>query len=165
MELFMKFTQHISLGISASSANASNWNYSNSVEYMNAKIKMTTISPSIQCHTAFSNFGFYNRARMFTAVSPVVGFSDLTLANPLFDIQSSNGTILPPVNSVNFYYGIKGDIGLEYAFSQSFGFVISYTYQYSWVTSALYNDNHFAISQINIGILLKLKKDKRFIYR
>jgi hypothetical protein len=165
IKLVNKYSQYLSFGLGTSFIYAFNWDYKDKTEYKNSEIKLQAIFPSVQFHSRFSELGFFNHGKIYIDISPIVGFSGLKLKDPPFDIQSSYDTILLPENSVNFFYGIKEDVGFVWAFSQSVGVVILYSFQYCFVSSILYNDNHFAISQFNLGLVLKLKKDKRFIYR
>jgi len=156
--------QHISLGINVILLQASNWEYTGHSEYHGSKIKMQSISPTIQFHSKFSETNIFNRGRVFIEIGPTVGLSKLTLSNPLFDIQNEKDAVSIPMKSNDIFYGLTGNVGLEWAITQLIGIYITYSLQFNWVTSKLYNDNQFTSSQLGIGIIMKFKKDKRYFY-
>ena len=165
LKIMVNPQRNISLGIGTSSLYAFGWDYSDSAVYQGAEINMRSLAPVLQYHTALSNHGFFNRGKMYAEISPLAGYSDLDLMDPLFEIYDTLGRIIPPKESHDLFFGIAATLGLEWAITQAVGFTLSYSYQYNWINAALYADNHFVFSRIHAGISLKLIKDKHFIYR
>lgn len=161
---YVKRNKFYSLGLGFNSLNASGWKMASSQIYNNSKIKQYSLSPTIQIHNKFAETGIFNRIRIFLEIAPNVGLSELTLANPLFDIQGQNGIVSQPMNSRNIFYGIKSNVGFELSITRAFGIYLSYSIQQNWVKSKLYNDNKFLCSNIGIGLVIRLEKDKRFYY-
>jgi len=155
----------ISWGLAMTLIQASNWKYTDRLDFQGSKIGMQSISPVIQFHNQYSGSNFFNRVKSFLEIAPVVGLSNITLSDSLFLIKSSNNPIIPPKNSHNLFFGVKTSVGLEWSVTQSLGLVFSYSLQQNWITSILYNEKQFTGSQLNMGIILKLKKDKHFFYQ
>jgi len=164
LKMLYKNNQNISWGLGVTRLQASNWSFTDHIEYQGSEVKLQSISPIIQFHNKYSESKFFNRGKFFIEIAPAIGQSDLSLTNSPFTIQNSNEIIAPPKESSDLFFGIKGSAGLEWTFAQSTGMVISYSLQQSWIKSKLYNDSHILSSQLSIGIFLKLKKDKRFFY-
>ena len=156
--------QNISFGLTLSKSFASDWDYENDEFYSASKVEMQSLATTIQLHNKFSHHGLFNRFKFFLEISPTIGFSTFSSSNELFAVQGTDN-ITTPTTSNDFYYGFNGSTGVEYAFTQDLGMFISYSLQYNRIQSILYNDDHFTVSQLNIGFLLKLFKDKRYLYR
>lgn len=156
--------ENISFGLTLSKSLASDWDYLNDEFYSSSKVEMQSLAPTIQLHNKFSQHVFFNRCKFFLEISPTIGFSAFSTSNELFVIQSADN-ITAPTASNDFYYGFSGSTGFECALTQDLGVFISYSLQNNRIQSILYNDDHFTVSQLNIGILLKLFKDKRYLYR
>lgn len=166
VKVLYKSYQNVSFGLDMAICKASNWECNNSLIYEGSLLTLISFSPVIQLHTKFSKSGFFNSGKCFLEFAPVIGKSSATLSGTLFNIQDSNDSILaPPTNRNDPYYGMKGNAGIEWALSQSTSLVVSYSFQSNSVTSILYSDTYFKCSQLNVGITLKLNKDKRFLYR
>ena len=155
----------ISYGLELTHLIASDWKYDSNQVYTGSEIRMNSMAPVIQLHSKFLQKGVFNRFRFFIELSPVIGISDFTSSRQLFNIQSSVDSISAPKKSNDVFYGFKGNAGIEWAFSQSTSLMISYSLQHNWVESILYSDTHFTVSQLKIGLLFKLMKDERFLYR
>jgi hypothetical protein len=156
--------QNISYGITLSQSFASDWNYKNEEFYLDSKAEMQSLAATIQLHNKFSPHGIFNRCKFYLEISPTIGLSTFSSSNELFVVHGTDN-ITTPVTSNDFYYGFNGSTGIECAFTQAIGMLISYSLQYNRVQSILYSDDHFTASQLNVGFLIKLKKDKRYLYR
>lgn len=156
--------QNISYGIALSQSFASGWNYENEEFYLGSKTEMQSLAATIQLHNKFSQHGLFNRCKFYLEISPMVGFSAFSSSNELFVVHGTDN-ITAPTTSNDFYYGFNGSTGIECAFNQALSMFISYAFQYNRIQSILYNDDHFTVSQLNVGFFIKLMKDKRYLYR
>lgn len=156
--------KYFSFGLSTEFLNGSNWYYDGRSNYSGAGIKIRSLSPVLQFHNKFLKDGVFNKLKIFIEISPSFGTSVLTLKNPLFDIQGENITVAQPMESSDAFYGIKGGAGLEFVFSKLFGVYITYSLQYDWVNSKLYNDKQFSSTQLDFGIFMRFIRDKRYFY-
>jgi hypothetical protein len=155
---------NISWGGDLTFLHASNWKSDAHQDYQGAVTMMASIAPTIQFHNKYSEAGFFSSCKAYIELAPVLGIASLTLNNDLFQIHGQEGEIKGPSKSNDFYYGIRSVAGIEVAFSQSAGMFVSYSFQYDRVSSILYSDTHFTASQLNIGLVIKIAKDKRFYY-
>lgn len=159
-----KIKPNLSIGIGISDITLTNWSNSEYDNYNESTLVNYLIQPSIQLHNKFVESGIFNRIRIFVEACPIVGITKLELANPIFDIQSSTGEQTGPMSSSDFIYGIKGGIGIEYSINQEFGIFCNYGISQNWVNSKLYNDNSVLSSTLELGLVLKFYKNKRFYY-
>lgn len=164
LKALVKRNKFYSLGIGFNSLNASGWKMASSQIYNNSKIQQYSLSPTIQIHNKFAETGIFNRISIFFEIAPTIGLSGLTLANPLFNIQGQNGIVSQPMNSRDIFYGIKSNAGFELSITRAFGMFFSYSIQQNWIKSKLYNDNKFSCSNLGLGLVVRLEKDKRFYY-
>lgn len=153
-----------SLGLGFNYSAASGWASSISEIYTNSQIHQYSLSPVIQFHTKFTETGIYNRIKGIFEIAPSFGFSDLTLATPLFDIQSQSGIVSQPMNSRDIFYGIGSKAGAELSVTHRLGIYVAYSFQHNWITSKLYNDKGFSSSQLCLGLIMRLERFKRFNY-
>lgn len=165
LKVLYKNHPYISWGMAMTLLKASNWKYKDRLDFQGSTIGMQSISPVIQFHNQYSGSNFINRVNSFLEIAPLVGLSNVTLCDSVFQIKSLNDPIIPPKNSHDLFFGVKTSIGLEWSITQSVGLVFSYSLQYNWIKSILYNEKQFTGSQLNLGIILKLKKDKHFFYQ
>jgi hypothetical protein len=163
----MLYNNHfwISYGLSMTLLQASDWKFADRLDFEGSKIKMKSISPVIQFHNRYAVSNFFNRSKLFLEIAPVIGLFNVALSDSLFQIKSSNNRVIPPKNSHNMFFGIKSSIGLEWSVTQTVGLVFAYSLQYNRTKSILYNENHFTGSLLNLGILLKLRRDKHYFYQ
>jgi hypothetical protein len=159
--LYNNHSQIFSFGITFTHFKGTDWKSSDSPEYNGSKVILQSLSPAIQIHSKLTETGVFNRIRLFFEIAPSIGLSKLTLSNPLFDIQSGNSIISQPMNSIDLFYGFKGDSGIELAINQSVSVYLSYSYSHNWIKSKLYADNHFSSSWLSLGTILRLKKIKQ----
>lgn len=165
LKTLFKNYKHLSFGMGLAYIKASDWEYNDNLDYQGSKIVLKSYSPLIQIHNKYSESGIFNRGKVYFEIGPTIGSSNLTLTNSFFSIQGADGSISPPLNSNNLFYGVKTGAGFEWAFSQYLGVSVFYSYQQNWVKSALYCDTQFANSQLGIGIILRTFKDKLYLYR
>lgn len=158
------YNLHLSFGIAFSYLQASNWEYPDSMLYQGSEVTLQSLSADIQLHTKLSETGIWNRIRLLLEISPTFGISRLSLTNLLFDIQQGNNSISQPKGSNDLYYGLKGTLGVEVTLNQVTSVFFDYSYGYYLVSSNLYSDNHFTNYIIEAGIVIKLRKNKRYFY-
>jgi hypothetical protein len=163
-KVLVKQNKLYSLGLSLNSLDASGWKNSGSSLYDNSKIKQVGLSPVMQIHTKFTEIGVFNRIKIFLEIAPTIGLSELALSNQLFDIQDQNGSVPQPMDSRDLFYGIKSNVGFELSLTRAFGLYFSYSIQQNWVKSKLYNDSKFSYSNLGLGLVVRLEKNKRFYY-
>ncbi len=154
----------LSTGLEINYHQGSGWHSSSSLLYRDSELEIFAASTVFQFHTTFKETGILNRIKPFVEISPTLGFSALTLANPVFEIHGFDHLASSPTSSTDFIYGVKGNIGLEVSVNRFMGSFISWSYQHIGVESILYNDNSFSVSQFEIGLFFKLLKNRRFYY-
>lgn len=152
------------LGSSLNIASASGWETESYTDYADSRILMFGLNPLIRIHNPAKDYGLLNRVKFFIETGPEIGFSKLSLANPLFDIHDNDALVSQPEGSNDLFYGLKSSAGIEVSLNQSLGAFIRYSYGYFLVSSKLYSDARFSDQNIEAGIVLKLKKNKRFFY-
>ncbi len=152
------------IGLEGGELRGTNWSLENNDLYNEADVTLKSISPVFQIHTRFKETGIFNQLKLFGEVSPVFGQSKLQLGKPIFEINSVDGINMELLESVNNYFGIKGCLGIEYAFSKDVGLMMSYSVQKSNISSALYNDADFVFGQISFGLYFRLLYNKRYTY-
>ena len=153
-----------SIGLEGGEMRGTNWSSENNDLYNGAEVRLKSISPVFQIHTRFNETGIFNRLKLFGEVSPVFGQSKLQLKNSIFEINSVDGIDMKLLESIDNYFGVKGCIGIEYAFSKGAGFMMSYSAQKNYISSAFYNDADFVFGQISIGLYFRLLYNKRYTY-
>lgn len=165
IKLLLNASPHMSYGIKVSRSEASDWNYENDNFYSDSKAEMRTLAIPIQFHNKLSKYKLNSHFKFYVEMAPLIGISSFSSTSELFQVQKAGIGIISPTASDDFYFGLNGSTGVEYAFSQSIGMFMSYSLEYNRIKSSLYNDNHFSISQFNAGIIVKLLKDKKFQYK
>ncbi len=160
-----KMGKNISVGLSSSYLNSSEWKYSDKPVYAGSESKIIAFAPLLQLHTAFRSSGIFNRTKVYVNFMPVAGFLQLKIANPIFDLETKNGRFIPATSSSDPFYGLQGGMGIEFALNQNLGLTGSYICQKSWIKSILYNDTHLMNTQLKFGVVIKLFKDKYYLYR
>jgi Outer membrane protein beta-barrel domain len=158
------FHKYISIGLGFENLNGSNWEYEGFEEYANATTNIFSISPIIQFHNDFKFSGIFNKLRFTFELSPTIGWSSLSLQNQIITVQTTSDSIIHPTQSNNQFFGLNGALGVEYSFNQSYGIFANYSYHYNWIEATLYNDSHFSFTQLNFGLIIRFKKDKRYLY-
>ncbi len=164
-KILYKSFKNISWGIESEYLKASGWECGNYLEFKDAKIGITSISPVFQFHTGFSKNSFFKRGKMFLEVMPSFGYSHLTFSGQFFEVKSIKEKISAPFKSNDPFYGYKGSVGIEWSLTQHFGSSVSYAFGQSFLKSSFYCDTQFAYSQINIGLFLKIFQDKYYLYQ
>ncbi len=153
-----------SIGLEGGEMIGTNWSSVNNDLYNGAEVRLKSISPIFQIHTQFKETGIFNQLKLFGEASPVFGQSKLQLKNSIFEINSVDGIDVKFLESVDNYFGIKGCIGIEYAFSKDAGLMLSYSVQKNNISSAIYNDADFVFGQISIGLYFRFLYNKRYTY-
>lgn len=156
--------QNISYGITLSQSYASDWNYENEEFFSASKVEMQSLAATFQLHNKLSSRRIFSHCKIYLEISPTIGFSAFSSSNELYVVHETDKIPIPTTCN-DFYYGFNGSTGIECAFTQTIGMLISYSLQYNRVQSILYSDDHYTVSQLNVGFFIKLKKDKRFFYR
>lgn len=162
VKMLVKTSRFCSLGISLGKLDASGWKYTNSSLYNKSGIDLYSFSPVIQFHSGFAETGIMNRFGVCAEIAPSVGMSKLSLAKPIFEINNQSGLVTPPVESRDIFLGVSSNIGVEVSVTRMFGISASYAFSYNMVKSDLYSDKHFSYSGFELGLIVRLKKDKLF---
>jgi len=160
----IKLNNYISIGAGADQSNAMGWSSASSSMYDESRLKLFSLFPVVQVHSAFRETGMMNRIRIFAEVAPSLGIVELTLTNPLFEIQSDPGTVTTLLSSRDTYYGVRVAAGLELSVTRIFGVWFSGSFNKNLVKSVLYNDDSFSYLDIGMGLIVRLANDKRFYY-
>jgi opacity protein-like surface antigen len=153
-----------SIGLEGGEMSGTNWSSENKDLYNGAEVRLKSISPVFQIHNRFKETGIFNQLKLFGEVSPVFGQSKLQLEKPIFEINSVDGIDMELLESIDNYFGIKGCIGIEYAFSKDVGLKLSYSIQKNNISSALYNDADFVFGQMSIGLFFRFLYNKSYTY-
>lgn len=151
-------------GLEGGELRGTNWSAENNILYEGAKVNLKSISPVFQIHTRYNETGLYNRLKIYGEVAPVFGQSKLQLQKPIFEMDNSNESEMKFLETIDNYLGIKGGVGVEFAFSKDAGINLSYSVQQNFISSALYNDEDFLYGQLSIGLYFRLFYDKRYAY-
>lgn len=154
--------QYISPGISLNYMRASNWETTQYEDYKDSKFSIFSFSPVIQIHNKYSESGFSNRFRIFVEFGPTIGITKLFLKYPIFYIENENDAVEGPLKRSDFFYGLKAGFGMELILNQAFGIYFENSVNRNWVSSKLYNDRHFTGFHLGLGLIVRLRKDKRF---
>lgn len=155
--------KQFNVGINIESCSGLKWDFEGRTEYSGAEINLKAFSPSIQFQSKFSKQKLLNLYYFFE-ISPRVGLSTTRLSNPLNDIQNSDGIILNSIESTDMFYGYRSNIGLKYLFSINLGTYSSFSYEYNWINSKLFNDKSFSRVILDFGVFIMLVKNKRYFY-
>jgi hypothetical protein len=153
-----------SIGLEGDYFKASNWELYGYEDYTNSTTIQYSFSPKVQIHTPFKETGLFNRIRAIIEIGPVAGISELNLANPLFDVEMEDISFPSAMKTTDQYYGIKGSAGLELNISNSLGLYATYTRQYYRIGSKFYQDKNSSSYWFDLGIFLRLNKNKRLFY-
>lgn len=162
---YYKIHPNISLGAGLSNSSGSNWVFNEQQEFQSAEVSLLSFSANLQLHSNFKQRGFFNRFKIYFEFFPLVGSSRFNSPDPLFNILTMDGDIQIPKERQDMYYGLGGNVGLQYSLSQLIGLMISYSVQHYRINSIMYPDEHFTSSQLNLGLTLKLVKDKKYFYK
>ncbi len=161
------FKRYVGVGLGYAYQSGNQWQSANYADFEGASIRQHAISPVFQFHTPHGETGLFNRFRVFVEAGPTVGVTKLELARPLFSIHPRESALLQaaPIEMTNdHFFGAVGLVGISYGMSQRFGVFMNYAYTTNVVSSKLYNDKGFQQSQIQVGLLLKFKRNKYFYY-
>lgn len=161
--LFLK-KNYVSIGLSAGYYSASGWQSEVYTDYKDAEAKLYEIAPVVQLHNKPAEYGFLNHTLFFIEASPAVGLSNVTIPSPLFDVENQSIPVALPTDDKSLFYGIKGGAGISYAVNQALGFFIESTGGYYLISPKLYTDNKFMNFNISVGLIARLRKDKRYYY-
>ncbi len=154
----------ISIGAGLNYSTGSGWQSSQYNDYNGSRIAICSVSPVFRVHNKFYETGLFNTLTLSVEISPDIGFSNLLLSQPIFEIYSKYNSVSPPMKSRNILYGFTGSTGIEYAINQVIGINFAYSVSYNFIESKFYNDTHFLCSELIFGVIIKLKKDKRYFY-
>jgi hypothetical protein len=155
---------YFSLGIAVERLTGSGWELAHQHTYYGSKVNLTSVSPSLRIHSRVEREGLFNRIKLFAEISPVLGSARLILPDSLYAVVI-DGTVLPiPKTGLNNFRGLAGKIGFDFDITQGVGFHMDYGIHYHWIQSPLYMDQHFSYLLANIGLYLRLGKERRYYY-
>lgn len=160
----LKLNGYFSIGAGADQSCASGWRSASSSLYDESRLKLLSLFPLVQIHSAFRETGMMNRFSIFAEVAPSFGIAELTLENPLFEIQGEPGNVTPLLSSSDPFYGIRVAAGLEFSVTRTFGVWLTGSFNKNLIKSVFYNDKGFSYLDIGMGLIVRLANDKRFYY-
>lgn len=165
--LVVKYTTNLtpifSTGLKLGSFIATNWQSENYTSYNDSKSTTINLQPIIQIHNKFQGNGLYNRLKVYGEISPVLGWSMLSIRNNLFDISGSEENV-DTFSSNDLIYGLEAGVGCEYAFINQLGAFINLSVQEGFINTPLFLDNRYTLIGFNVGIRINISKVKRFNY-
>lgn len=150
-----KLSTHFSTGILVDYSYSSKWKSPQYTTYDSSLIQSFHFCPVIQYHTAYNEFGLWNRFKMYANLSPVVSYSRVVLPIALRETTS-----FLYINEMS--YGARFTVGAEYALSNQVGVFLNTSLQQSFVKSQLYIDSNYLLQNVNIGLCFTLLKSKTF---
>lgn len=145
----------------------SSWDYTDSEKFKGASISMLSFRPSIGINTKFSKSGTFNRIKFLLKVSPVLSYTKMHFANPLFMIVSrtQKEVTVPKLSKPNeWLLGFSSSLSMNYIVNNHFGLFAQYYYDYLAGNSAYYADPKAGSTGIQIGAFLRFAHDKRYFY-
>lgn len=159
-----KIHPFLGLGLEIQNMTGSGWNLNDNDLFDGSEVTLKSLAPVFQIHTRFKESGIFNRVKLYGEVTPVFGNSRLKLEKPIFEISSGDNSRQSIDESIDNYFGIKGSAGAELSFSKDVGLFLSYSIQQSYISSALYYDENFISSQLNLGLYFRFIGNKRYAY-
>jgi hypothetical protein len=157
--------KYLKVGLRFEKLLATEWSVKNREEYTNSYIKLQSLSPVLALHTPFIETGFLNKFNFSLGILPTLSYSYLKLDRRLSDIYYLNTRIFEnEISDESRYFSIKGNLNIMYNLTQRFGIYSSYLLSYSMVQSNLNYDKGFTLSQIEVGLYMKLLRNKRYLY-
>jgi len=154
---------NLGVGFKLGFLTSTNWKSNKYVSYNGSKSATINLQPVIQIHSKFRENGLYNRLKVYGEISPVIGFSLVSVKNNLFftsDSEIKNNTF----TSNNLIYGLEAGVGCEYAFTNKTGVFINLSLQEGFIKTPFFLDNRYTLSCINVGFRINISKVKRFNY-
>ena len=127
--------------------------------YKNSTAAVVTAGPSFALHTPFLSHGNLNVLSFSLQFSPLVGLSKVDLdRSPMLDDYHGEKS------STDWVLGQEVVVGIQTRPDSYWGFFVNCGFKACWVDSKLYNDPYFMSRFIEVGILVRFLKDKRFNY-
>ena len=158
-----KINENFSLALSFIEERASVWEYLDYTDYKGSFVNKYSIFPKIQIHNKFYETGVLNRLKVNFEFFPIFGTAVLTLANPVFEIQSEDQISLPSTSEYLFY-GLGGGLGFEFTLTKDIGILLNYSINHSWISSELFIDEKFINSLVSFGFFSKFARNKHYYY-
>ena len=152
-----------SAGIKLGFLTSTDWKSNKYISYNGSKSAIINFQPVIQIHNKFQKNGLYNRLKVYGEVSPVIGFSMISIKNNLFDISDTkldNDTF----SSNDLIFGLEAGVGCEYAFTNKTGAFINMSVQEGFINTPYFLDNRYTLLGLNVGVRINISKVKRFNY-
>lgn len=159
-----KLSDHINTGLSTGFLYNSDWRSKHYTTYSGSNEMSFSLKPVIQYHTMYSEKGIYNRLKLYGELSPVIGYSMVSLTNSNFFVVSETNLSSQLLKSNSIFYGLSLGGGAEYKLSNSFGIFANLSIQESFVESHIFIDNRKSALTLSIGTVICLSKGKRFNY-
>src|SRR5665647_833184 len=153
----------LGVGLKLGFLSSTHWQSGNYRSYNGSSSATITLQPVFQIRTKFNESGLYNRLKLYGELSPVIGFSMLSIQNNLFDITGSdenNDTF----SSNNLTFGVEAGVGCEYAFTNRTGAFINMSVQEGFIKTPFFIDNRYTLLSFNVGVRINILKVKRFNY-
>ena len=165
LKCLRKVHPNFSIGLGADVTFGDDWNLNYYTDYNTSRVSLFDLYPIFRVQNRYEQHGLFNRLKCFAELSPVFGQSRYQIQNQQSYELNVEDEDVTEWKSVDYYYGIKGVIGIDYSFNDYFGFFCSYALKYNRVSSpTLYVDDHFYYTQLSVGLTLKLQMNKRYFY-
>jgi len=152
----------LSVGLGVSSASAGNWSYLSDGTYRDSMTQLNSLSVPVRFHTPYSPFDLFNWLSFYGELSPVIGFSNLRLANPIMVAQTPGQGNFSPMEETSTFFGIKASVGLKAAISPRLGLFAEYSFNENSIEGLLFVDRRFGGHSLSAGIFIRLSEVKMF---
>jgi hypothetical protein len=157
--------KNLSFGMQYGIRTGTDWKWGRYSDYVNSVSQIHSFSPLMRFHNRFKDTGLFNRIQLFIEGGPSIGLVRLNLNEPLFEIVHTGNDHLQPFYESTVFAGLNLAAGIEFTLTQVIGCFINYEIDVNRLSSSkFYSDQSFMHSQLNAGLILKLKKDKYFYY-
>lgn len=164
IKALMNLNRYCSIGMGFDMLSATRWENQPYSDYVGSSASLISISPTFNIHTKFKSKGIANRIKVFAEIAPSIGQSNLKLSKSIFDLQTQISRSYPPTKSNDIFIGAKWSAGMELAIHQFVGVYYTFSMQQDFINSKLYNDKRFLRTQMDFGLFLRFKKEKRYFY-
>jgi hypothetical protein len=154
---------NLGVGLKLGFLSSRNWQSENYGSYKGSSSATIILQPVFQIRTKFNESGLYNRLKLYGELSPVIGFSKLSIQNKLFDISGYDENT-DTFSSNNLTFGIEAGVGCEYAFTNKAGAFINMSVQEGFIKTPFFVDNRYTLLSFDVGVRINISKVKRFNY-
>lgn len=163
-KVLYKYKSYYSVGFTVNYIHGTNWQLVGQYNYDGSGVKLYQFAPVIQFHNKYAQSSFGNRFKFFVEFEPLIGYTDISLGNKLFDIQGQAQNNSQPVTERDMFGGIGGSAGLEVVVYKILGLYFSYSVSHVWLKSNIFLDKNITSGMFHGGIIIRLKRNQRLFY-